>query len=87
LIRNPALNLSHYEYEFNHTRDWIFKPISSSFRLYKFQLKHDKDVSMAAWRVLRPLSHIFLDYIEILEDEGDINDDLVRFIQQKSWSL
>lgn len=81
------MNLSHYEYEFNHTRMWIFKPIQASFRLYKHQLQVDPDTSMAVWRVLRPLSHIFLDYMEQMEDEKFINDDLVKFIQQKAWSL
>jgi hypothetical protein len=66
----------------------IFKPIQASFRLYKFQKLHDPNESMAVWRVLRPLSHIFLDYIEELEKNRDlINDDLIKFIQQKSWSL
>ena len=42
---------------------------------------------MAAWRALRPLSHIFLDAIEQLEDHDLLNDDLVKFIQLKAWSL
>jgi len=65
----------------------VFKPIQASFRLYKFQKLHDPDTSMAVWRVLRPLSHIFQDYIAELEDKNLINDDLVKFIQQKSWFL
>jgi len=87
LIRNNNLNLSNYESEFDRTNMWIFKPIQASFRLYKHQLKVDSDVSMAVWRVLRPLSHIFLDSIEQMEDRELINDDLVKFIQQKAYFL
>jgi hypothetical protein len=45
------------------------------------------DQSFAIWRVLRPLSHVFIDAPERMIKYGKISVEVMKFIMQKGWPL
>ena len=89
LVRSPEMNMDNYELQFENTKHLIFKPLQRIISNQKFQRSFDPNMvdSLRLWRVLRPISHIFIEEIDKLYDQERISLDLKNYIEQKGWSI
>ena len=82
------MKLEPFELEFNDVSDYIYKPIQSILTMYQMQKRYERmSEALQVWRVLRPLSHVFIDNAENMYTLKKINAPLLNFFRQAGWPL
>ena len=89
IVKDPTMDITKYELQFYGTSQYIFRPLQTIITMQKFQRKFDPTMKdeLRLWRVLRPISHIFIEEIEKLFETERISMEMRNYIEMKGWPI